>query len=325
MKYFLGVDIGATKTAALICDEQGQACGYGMGGSGNPENVGYEGMEKEIRQAVTQAVQEARIQMNELSGAGFGVGGFDWDSLEDDMRKAIEKAGLTCPVNLVNDAVLGLVAGTSEGWGVAVVSGTGCNCRGRDKDHKREGRVTGFGILMGENAGGTELIHRTMQTIGYSWTKRLPPTALSDAFIKHYHAKDLEDLIEGYTTGKYNIAAEAAPIVFQVASRGDAVAQSLVHWAGTELGEMANAVIHQLDFHDIEFEIALIGSMFKTGEALIAPMRSKVHEIAPNAKLIPAEVKPVVGAVLLGMEAGNLTITTDIRQSLNSTPESNSK
>lgn len=318
MRYFLGVDIGATKTAALICDEQGQACGYGMGGSGNPENVGYEGMENAIRQAVTQALQESNIQIGELTGAGFGIGGFDWGSLEEDMRRAIQKAGVTCPISLVNDAVLGLVAGTSEGWGVAVVSGTGCNCRGRDKDLKREGRVTGFGILMGEGAGGTELIYRAMQYLGYSWTKRLPPTALADAFIKQYHAKSLEDLIEGYTTGKYNIAAEAAPIVFQVAAQGDEIAQNLVHWAGTELGEMANAVIRQLEFQEVEFEIALIGSMFKTGEALIAPMRSKVHEIAPKAKLIPVEVKPVVGAVLLGMEAGHLPITANIRATLNS-------
>ena len=318
MNYFLGVDIGATKTDALICDEQGQVCGYGIGGSGNPENVGYQGMQKAIEQAVTQALQEANIQIDQLSGAGFGIGGFDWNSLEEDMRNAIQKAGIRCPVTLVNDAVLGLVAGTSEGWGVAVVSGTGCNCRGRDKELKREGRVTGFGILMGESAGGTELIYRTMQYLGYSWTKRLPPTALSDAFVSHYRAKSLEDLIEGYTIGKYHIAAEAAPIVFQVAAQGDEVAQSLVHWAGTELGEMANAVIRQLDFQDIEFEIALIGSMFKTGEALIAPMRSKVHEIAPKAKLIPTEVKPVVGAVLLGMEAGRLNITPHIRAALNS-------
>lgn len=171
---------------------------------------------------------------------------------------------------------------------------------------------------MGEGAGGTELIYRTMQYHGYSWTKRLPPTDLSDAYIKHYNAKSLEDLIEGYTIGKYHIAAEAAPIVFRMADQGDKVAQSLVQWAGTELGEMANAVIRQLDFQDVEFEVALIGSMFKTGEALIAPMRSKVHEIAPKAKLIPVKVKPVVGAVLLGMEAGHLPITADNRAALNS-------
>jgi N-acetylglucosamine kinase-like BadF-type ATPase len=155
-----------------------------------------------------------------------------------------------------------------------------------------------------------------MQVIGYSWTKRLPPTALSDAFIEHYNAKSLEDLIQGYTGGYYSISADAAPIVFRVAEQGDAIAQSLVDWAGMELGELAGAVIRQLDFQEVEFEMALIGSMFKNGEMLIAPMRAKVHEVAPKAKLIPTEVKPVVGAVLLGMEAGNMAITTAMRESL---------
>lgn len=318
MNYFLGADIGATKTAALICDEHGRAAGSGIGGPGNPEDIGYEGMEKAIRQAVGEALHEAKIQMNALTGAGFGIGGFDWDSDEDDMRAAIRRTGITCPVNVVNDSVLGLVAGTSEGWGVAVVSGTGCNCRGRDRNHTREGRVTGYGVLMGEGAGGSELIARTMQYIGYSWTKRLPPTKLADAFVERYGAKHLEDLIQGYTNGKYNVSAEAAPIVFQVAAQGDDVAQRLVQWAGTELGEMANAVIRQLNFEEVEFEIALIGSMFKTGEALIAPMRAKVHELAPKAKLIPVEVKPVAGAVLLGMEAGKHPITAHAREALNS-------
>lgn len=316
MNYFLGVDIGATKTAALICDENGKAAGNGIGGPGNPEDIGYEGMEKAIQQAVGTALQRANIQSHELTGAGFGIGGFDWASDEADMRATIHRTGITCPVNVVNDSVLGLVAGTSEGWGVAVVSGTGCNCRGRDRSHTREGRVTGYGVLMGEGAGGSELIARTMQYIGYSWTKRLPPTKLAEAFVERYGAKHLEDLIQGYTNGTYNISAESAPIVFQVAAQGDDVAQRLVVWAGTELGEMANAVIRQLNFEEIEFEVALIGSMFKTGEALIAPMRTKVHEIAPKAKLIPADVQPVVGAVLLGMEAGNLHITPSIREAL---------
>ena len=39
-----------------------------------------------------------------------------------------------------------------------------------------------------------------MQIIGYSWTKRLPKTALADAIIAYVGAKDLEDLMRGYTT-----------------------------------------------------------------------------------------------------------------------------
>jgi N-acetylglucosamine kinase-like BadF-type ATPase len=169
---------------------------------------------------------------------------------------------------------------------------------------------------LGENAGASELIVHAMQIIGFSWTKRLPPTALADAFIEHVGAKNLEDLIEGYTKGHYEIGAEIAPLVFQTAAQGDAIAQDIVKWAGVELGEMAKAVIRQLNFEDLEFEIALIGSMFKSGEALIAPMRETVHVIAPKAKLIQTEVRPVVGAVLLGMEASGLMLTLEQRNQI---------
>ncbi len=316
MKYFLGIDIGATKTAALIADENGKQTGIGQGGPGNHENVGFDGMENAIREAMLGAITDAKIQSNQIAGAGFGIAGFDWSAEESHMQKTINNLGLSAPFIMVNDVVLGLLAGTSEGWGVAVVSGTGCNCRGWDREHKLEGRVTGYGVLMGEGAGGSELINRTMQIIGYSWTKRLPPTRLADAFIEYVGAKDLEDLIEGYTKELYDISADAAPLVFQTAAKGDAVAQDIVKWAGVELGEMANAVIRQLNFEDLEFEIALIGSMFKSGEPLIAPMRETIHAIAPKAKLIRAEVKPVAGAVLLGMEASGSRLTLEQRNQI---------
>src|SRR5919198_1499811 len=160
----------------------------------------------------------------------------------------IDRLGLQAPYKFVNDAVLGLVAGSAEGWGAVVVSGTGSNCRGWDREHKREGRVTGHGILMGEGAGGSELMHRCMQVIGYSWTKRLPKTALAEAVIEYVGANDLEDLMRGYTTHEYQVGAEAARLVFRVANEGDQVACDLLHWAGNELGELANAVIRQLEF-----------------------------------------------------------------------------
>lgn len=316
MKYFLGIDIGATKTAALIADKNGNQIGAGQGGPGNHETVGFDGMEQAMREALDGALSNANIQANQIAGAGFGIAGYDWSAEEPHMQKTVNNLGLNAPYKMVNDVVLGLLAGTSEGWGVAVVSGTGCNCRGWDKEHKREGRVTGYGVLMGEGAGGSELINHTMQIIGYSWTKRLPPTALGNAFIDHVGAKDIEDLIEGYTKGSYAIGADMAPIVFQTAAQGDIVAQDIVKWAGVELGEMAQGVIRQLNFENLEFEIALIGSMFKSGEPLIAPMRETVHAIAPKAKLIRAEVKPVVGAVLLGMEAGGLMLTLDQRNQI---------
>jgi hypothetical protein len=46
MKYFPGIDIGATKTAAPIADENGNQIGTGQGNPGNHEDVGFDGVEK---------------------------------------------------------------------------------------------------------------------------------------------------------------------------------------------------------------------------------------------------------------------------------------
>jgi len=207
MHYYLGADLGATKTHTLIVDETGRALGFGESGPGNHESVGYDGMFQSMQDGMEQALRAAGLKKEEITGAGFGVAGYDWASEYADTASVIERLGLQAPYKFVNDAVLGLVAGSEAGWGVVVVSGTGSNCRGWDRDHKREGRVTGHGVLMGEGAGGSELMHRCMQIIGYSWTKRLPQTALADAVIAYVGAKDLEDLMRDKKFGTVGAVA----------------------------------------------------------------------------------------------------------------------
>ena len=319
MPYYLGADLGATKTHTLIVDETGRALGFGESGPGNHESVGYEGMFQAMHQGLEQALHAAGLRRADIAGAGFGVAGYDWPSEYEPTASVIDRLGLSSPYKFVNDTVPGLVAGAEEGWGVVVVSGTGSNCRGWDQEHKREGRVTGHGVLMGEGAGGTELLHRGMQLVGYAWTRRGPITKLADALVQFVGAKDLEDLMRGYTTYEYQVGAEAAPVVFRVAEEGDLVARELIHWAGCELGEMANAVIRQLEFENLTFDVVMTGSMFEGGALLIEPMRETIHSLAPGARLVRLQVPPVLGAVILGMEAADVRATPSIRKTMAST------
>jgi N-acetylglucosamine kinase-like BadF-type ATPase len=322
MRYYLGADLGATKTHTVIADETGAALGFGESGPGNHETVGYDGMHASMQKALEQALNASSLTKADIAGAGFGVAGFDWASEYEATAQTIERLGLSAPFKFVNDTVPGLVAGSDEGWGVVVVSGTGSNCRGWDREHKREGRVSGHGVMMGEGAGGTELMHRCMQLVGYSWSKRGPKTKLADALVEHVGAKDLDDLIRGYTTYEYHIGAEAAPIVFQVAQEDDQVARELIHWAGCELGEMTNAVIRQLEFENLSFDVVMTGSMFEGGSMLIEPMRETIHTLAPRARLVRLTAPPVLGAVMLGMEAGGVPVTSAIRSTLKKTVSS---
>jgi N-acetylglucosamine kinase-like BadF-type ATPase len=155
-----------------------------------------------------------------------------------------------------------------------------------------------------------------MQLVGYSWTGRGPKTKLAEALIDHVHAKSLEDLLRGYTTYEYRIEADAARIVFEVAKQGDDVAQQLIWWAGVELGEMANAVIRQLDFQHLEFDVVMTGSMFEGGSMLIDPMRETIIQSAPKAQLVRLNIPPVIGAAVLGMEGYGLAVTLDVRNKM---------
>ncbi len=316
MRYFLGVDVGGTKTHTVLADETGRVVGFGLSGPGNHQGVGFDGMYEALFSGFSQALKMSGLTAGDISGAGFGIAGYDWPSERSMMEATIRRLGIACPIHMVNDAVPGLVAGARDGWGVGLVSGTGCNCRGWDREHQREGRVTGYGYQMGENAGASELVWRAMQMVSFEWTRRGPATALTPALIQYAGASDMEDLLESYTEGRRYVGAQAAPLVFEVAARGDPVAQDVIRWAGVELGEMANAVIRQLGFETLTFDVVLAGSMFEGGPMLIEPLRETIHAVAPGAHLVRLSVPPVIGAVIIGMESGHHQATAEIRARL---------
>jgi N-acetylglucosamine kinase-like BadF-type ATPase len=226
----------------------------------------------------------------------------------------IQTLGFKAPIEIVNDAILGLLAGSTEGWGLALVSGTGCNCRGWDRERKNEGRVTGGGGDMGEGAGASELVAGAQKALAHEYTGRGPATELTPALVQYAGARDLPDLLEGLMQGKYHLDAAAAPVIFKVALKGDAKARELIEWAGSELGELAKAVIRQLSFQTLSFDVVLVGSMFDGGEILIDPLRRSVQSFAPGARLIQLTAPPVVGAVLLGMEQAGKVLPVSLRQ-----------
>jgi N-acetylglucosamine kinase-like BadF-type ATPase len=288
-EYFLGADVGGTKTYILIADEQGTVLGYGLAGPGNHESVGWDGLEQSLSQALNKALVSVNISKDKICGAGFGIGGFDWEYQREPHIRSLSALGLNARITLVNDTILGLVAG--------------------------------LGLWMGEAAGASELVGRAIQLVCHEWTKRGQPTALTPAFIKYTGANNLEDLIVGYCGNRYRLGPAAARVVFEVAESGDEVARDLIHWAGKELGEMANGVIRQLRFENLIFETVLIGSMFQNGDILINPMKETIQTLAPGARLIRLTAPPAVGAVLLGMEAAGLRPDAIVRENLHNSAE----
>lgn len=306
-RYFFGVDTGATKSHGLIADEYGRAVGFAQAGPGNHEGVGYEGVKQALRSLLAEATTSAGIGPDQLTGAGFGIAGYDWPSERAATLEAIGTLNLRCPLELVNDTIVGLVAGAEQGWGVALVAGTSNNCRGRDRSH-REGRVMGMGSFYGENGGSGELVMRAVQAVVREWSCRGPATLLTPRFVQRAGARDAADLIEGLSEGVYRLGAGEAPQVFAAAREGDAVAIEVIRWAAEELGSLAVGVIRQLDLAHERFDVVLVGSLYSGGPLLTEPLAAVICAEAPGARLVRLSAPPVVGAVLIAMEQAGLDL-----------------
>jgi len=318
-RYFLGVDIGNTKSHAVIADEHGQALGFGAGGCGNHEVVGEEGFKATLQSITQAALQNAGITAPDIVGAGFGVAGFDWPSDRPMMDRVISALGLVnARYDVVNDGMIGLLAGAKQGWGVNVSAGTSSNARGRDV-HGKEGRVTGNGATFGEYGGGHELVEKAVEAIGRAWSKRGPETLLTQLFIERVGAKGAADFLEGVARGRYHVHATDAPLVFDAAKQGDVVAREAILWMGRELGNLAVGIIRQLELEDQAFEVVLAGSFYDGSPLVMAAMRAVILEVAPGAILTRLNAPPVVGSVLLGMEQAGVDFAPLRKQLLAST------
>jgi N-acetylglucosamine kinase-like BadF-type ATPase len=308
-KYFLGIDIGASKSHALIADEHGVVVGFGSAGPGNWETVGWERTKQVFLEITGLALNSAGIQRDHIAGAGFGIAGYDWPEDHKPHQEIVDSLSLNGPNYLTNDTIIGLVAGATDGWGIVVSAGTSNNCRGRDQSGT-EGRLTGSGEMFAEYGGAQQIVRKAVQAISKEWSLRGPDTQLTDAFLEITNAENTIDLLAGLIRGRYHLSASVAPVVFKIAEGGDPVAQEIIQWAGRELGNLALGVARQLGFDDIAFEVVLAGSLFKGGATLKDALRDTIHAVAPAARMIRLDAPPVIGGVLLGMESAGLNIAT---------------
>ena len=300
---FLGIDVGGSKTHALISDLAGNILGFGVAPGGNPEIVGYDGLTTAMHAALDQALKINDIDKSQITAAGFGIAGYDWPFQFEETYKSVKALELsTDKLVIENDAVPPILAGSHSGWGIAACIGTGNNVRGVDAQG-RLGRITGNSATFGEFGGAAEIMQTVLQRLAWMWTGRGPATQLADVLIKDCGARDLGELIEGLVAESYRLKASQAPLVVAAAEDGDKVAQEVLIWNAEELAQSVLAVARQLDLEGQPFDVVMSGHLFEDSEIYRIAFVESVKNGEPKAECILSKAPPVVGAVLLAIQA----------------------
>lgn len=305
---FLGIDVGGSKTHALLSDENGQVLGFGVGPGGNPEMVGYDGLTLAMQAAIKKACKHAGMKQMQINAAGFGIAGYDWPFQYAETLQAVRALGLRTEMLVIeNDAVPPIYGGTTHGWGIAACVGTGNNVRGVDA-LGRIGRITGNSSEFGEFGGSAEIMQTVLQRLAWMWTGRGKSTLLADLLIRDCGASDLGDLIEGLVAGRYQLKAHQAPQVVQAAESGDAIAIEILTWNARELAASVLAVTGQLDLTEQPFEVVMSGVLFQASDIYQQSFITSVRDGAKQAECKLFTSPPVVGAVIMAMQASGVEV-----------------
>lgn len=303
--YILGVDVGGTKTECVVADEKEKIMGRGFGGGGNHQMCGIEKASESMQKAVSEALAQADITLADVAYAVFGIAGADGPKDMEVLVPAVKKIMGTVQVKILNDAWLGLRAGTEDYVGVVSICGTGAAHVGRNHSGQ-ELSLRNLDYIMGNYGGGGDLeekaLHYAFRSEEGTWQK----SRLEDAIPEVFGVESMEEvcaiLRDDAMTKEQRYQLPIT--VFTLAREGDEVSRGLISSMGYEEGKYAAAVLKRLDMCSEPIPAVLIGSLFRTREPLLIDAYMKaVWETAPKAYAVIPETAPVMGAVKLAIDA----------------------
>src|SRR5947209_12840064 len=153
MAYYLGVDGGASKTAALVTDDTGRALGDGLARPSNHLRVGIETAARNIERAVNKALVAADVASREIVWAYCGIAGADHPAHRQEVVDSLSIFFPRGNFTVDNDARIALTGAIGFGAGIVIIAGTGSVAFGRN-DAGEELRAGGWGPTIGDEGSG---------------------------------------------------------------------------------------------------------------------------------------------------------------------------
>lgn len=300
MDYVIGIDQGGTKTQAVAADITGAILGVvSVPGSNHAVN-GLPHAMVQITEAVRQVTSGLSADQR-LVAVGAGITGADFPQEYEQLHQAL-RGLFSCPVQVVNDCMIALRAGTFQKNAAVLCAGTGVNCGIRDAN----GNELVFGYYIDDRwQGGSAIAERALRAVFDAQIGLGPPTLLTQLCLKRFAANDVEELLQRWVQKGIadNAQRNLALDVDHSAALGDAVAADILHAFARAWAQYVIVGLRRFDLLQTQPEIVLSGSIFKSETSILRQtVETEVHAACPGARVLEARYEPVVGGVILALE-----------------------
>ncbi|MEE9187171.1 MAG: BadF/BadG/BcrA/BcrD ATPase family protein, partial [Bacteroidota bacterium] len=237
-RFVIGIDGGGTKTKGAIADLTGSLLSEKQTGSTNVHIVGYAGAARGIWNLIRELAEQTRGDVGAVSLVVAGLAGMGRLSDRKALLQALKRVAGNVRFSLrriqvCTDAEIALAGAFRGGPGIVIIAGTGSIVIGKDERGDIH-RVGGWGRVLGDEGSGYQLGKKALAAVAQSYDGRSAPTALTDAFLERLRLSDVSGLVEKVSSNAFDVST-LAPLVLEVANRGDRIAGEIVRQSADDL------------------------------------------------------------------------------------------
>ncbi|HEY2272869.1 MAG TPA: BadF/BadG/BcrA/BcrD ATPase family protein [Jatrophihabitantaceae bacterium] len=297
--FVVAADGGNSKTDLVVARLDGAVLARVSGAGTRPSIDGLATTTAGLAALVRQGITAAGLPAAARPAVGsFYLANVDFPDEEVAMFDALTAHDITDRLEIRNDTLAVLKAGSRTGWGIAVVGGAGINAMGMHPDGREE-RFLGIGDVSGDWGGGNAMAIAALGAAVRAGDGRGPQTALSSLLVEWFD-RDVDSVAIAADRKEIGLADMLAfvPTVFAAATAGDEVAVGIVTRFADEVLAFVRALVRRMDLADQAVDVVLGGGTLQArNELLLARIADGVARLAPRATLRVLDVPPVVGAL----------------------------
>jgi glucosamine kinase len=321
----LAVDVGGTSTRAAVVTPDGTCIGYARAGRGNPTSSSVDDAAAAIVQATHNALTAAGAELGDVVAGIIGIAGAGAEAGAS-LRSALAAAGVHDRVAFEVDVLTTYCSGTLAPDGYVIVAGTGAAAV-RILDRRTEATCDGLGWLLGDSGSGFWIGHRAVRAAVDALGDRGPATVLVDPVLQLLgvdpeprhgrHGRPIT--VDRVMAAVYRLRpvelAEFAPIVFDAAARGDAVADAIVDGAATELSATLSTVVST----DVRGPLVLGGSILTNRPEMADRVGASFRDLTGLDEPVVPVADGIAGAAVIALLRSGVDVDTPTFERLHRT------
>jgi N-acetylglucosamine kinase-like BadF-type ATPase len=297
------VDGGNSKSELALVSRSGELLALERGPTISHQQVSIAVAMSRLAAQAERATAAAGVALPANLGS-FVLAGADFAADVALLRRAIAGTGVATDVRVRNDAFGALRAGARNGWGIAVICGSGVNAAGIGPDGRTE-RFAAVDDLSGDFGGGYGIGVEALRLAVRARDGRGSRTSLEAVVPDHFGLSRPIDVTRAVYEGRIprRRLEELAPAVFDAAGAGDRVSRALLDRVADELALMASAIGRRLRVARRDVEVVLVGGVFRTIDREFHDrLQVGIKRSLPLATINRLDAPPVLGAALLGLD-----------------------